>query len=156
MLLWASEFQIGQGRHCKNFHIDCTFDLIPDKYIQLFIISTHHYLTNEFMPVAWFLINSKNARLYDLVLQNFKFLLSTDKKFDFNKISFTCDFEPGIINSIKNIFPSSKITGCLFHFKKRLFDKSRELGILKKITKESIKGLIKVLGKLCWAVAFSP
>ncbi len=42
------------------------------------------------------------------------------------------DFEQGLHNAIRSVFPGSKVVGCLFHIKKRLFNKGRELGLMKK------------------------
>ena len=42
------------------------------------------------------------------------------------------DFEPGLQNSIRYVFPKAKISGCFFHFAKILWGKAKEIGLCKK------------------------
>ena len=41
----------------------------------------------------------------------------------------TCDFEIGLINSLKHEFTESKISGCYFHLKQSIFKKLKKLNI---------------------------
>lgn len=34
---------------------------------------------------------------------------------------FKCDFETGLINAIKDIFPSAEIRGCYYHFNRAVW-----------------------------------
>ena len=49
--------------------------------------------------------------LYDKILDQFKALIG-----DFKPDSAMSDFERAILNSLKNAFPESRVTGCRFHF----------------------------------------
>jgi hypothetical protein len=151
-LIWCSEFQLACARDAENYHIDGTFDLLPKGgYTQLVIISCFHIKTNEFTPVCYMLLNSKEEAMYEMCLLSWKLLLNRDPKFKIENVGFTLDFERGLINSITTIFPTSRITGCLFHFKKRLFEKGREIGLLKSQSSGDFIKLTIDLGKLCWS-----
>ncbi len=115
-IYWCSEYQLGQAR----------VDYLPNKYLQLLVISIHHKSTNTFMPVMWALLNTKKEEIYKNIFLSFKTLLCLDKEFEPNKVSFTVDFEAGLENSLSEIFTKSKIHGCLFHFKQRLFKKNKK------------------------------
>ena len=46
------------------------------------------------------------------------------------------DFEPGLQNSIRYVFPKAKISGCFFHYAKILWGKAKQYGLC---TRKEIK-----------------
>ena len=72
---------------------------------------------NEFyLPVYYATVTGKTPSCYRTFLQAMK----EDLGGKLNPISIAVDFEPAFINVLKEVFPSAKIIGCLFHWKQSI------------------------------------
>ncbi len=147
--MWTSEFLLTRARLSKHFFIDCTF-YKPKAFEQTPIIAIREPLTEKFIPVAFGLVNSKKSHVYETFLHNFSKLLNSDKNFNKEEYSWTSDFENGLLEAIKKIFPGSRHLGSYFHYLKRLHGQGQYLGLTKKNLRNLCLKLKDQLKKLCF------
>ena len=97
----------------KNFFIDGSF-IRPLDYLQTIILLYYDEITKIFVPRIIILANNKLESNYTEIL---KFVSSSLLLTNFNdkNITIICDYETGMINLIKKIFPKAIIVGCFFH-----------------------------------------
>ena len=104
--------------------------------------------THLYIPAIYAVVNNKSEFTYKAI---FQYVLNNlvDIEFKNYKITITMDFEKGMINSIKNVFPNARLVGCHFHFMQSLIRNSKKLGFGKNKYKDEISELInKKLGIL--------
>ena len=96
---------------------------------------------NQALCAAHLLISSKKTEEYIAsfvnAANNAKILLSP-------KFIMT-DFEKGLVNALKWVFPKSKVLDCQFHFAKALWKRAGKLGLRQKERKRKAAILIKFL-----------
>ena len=110
-----------------HWFIDSTFYTVPTEFYQLMNILIFNPNTNLYIPVAYALTSHKSFKLYlNLFLDIAKLLGNTDQD-----IKVTIDFEKGLRQALKVVFPKIQIIGCQFHFSQCLRRKAQKLGLLK-------------------------
>ena len=67
------------------------------------------------IPGSYILLNNKNESGYLKTLSEFRRLITIENTEKLNLTSISTDFENGIINAIKLVFPEIRHVGCLFH-----------------------------------------
>ena len=73
----------------------------------------------------------------------------TTKGMQWKPQKITIDFEKSVINCVSNIFPSTKIQGCYFHFSQSVWRKVQGLGLVKEYkTQESVRKWVKRIAAL--------
>ena len=92
--------------------IDCTFSVCPPKFYQYLILMVYDSPTKLYVPAFYVLMTKKSEEAYYLVFMKLAMVCNWELK----PGSISCDFEKGLINSIKSTFPKGSIIGCLFHF----------------------------------------
>lgn len=170
LLIWAHPdlLWILRRKHCKVF-IDGTFYSVPKPFRQCVVIMAHDDETSLNIPVVYSLLDSKSSWAYWHLFHNI--LVITEMEFD--PITITTDFEPSLLEAVKEQFPLSKKIGCFFHFvynirkkmhilkiERTLIDKLLNSKKFKKIIylkkKKIIKALKKKINKIddekneCW------
>jgi hypothetical protein len=80
------------------------------------------------VPVYYVLLPGKAESIYKFALD--QIVQSVDCKLVPGDLHF--DFEKGLINSLRAVFPKARLVGCLFHFKQALQRKMKKLGINEK------------------------
>ena len=85
-------------------------------------------------------MSHKSYNLYFHLFNSIKNILnSNNMNVNFEKITFTLDFEKAARKALNEIFPESNIIGCYFHFIKALWLKAKKLGLIsKKLIKDTI------------------
>lgn len=149
IICYSSQFQLSLIQNVSIIGIDCTFLIAPPKFKQVMVMIGKTKKLN--VPLAYFLLPSKNQDVYKMAFQNFKFFISN---FSFGT-TFICDFEIGEINAIKGEFIQNGLCLqlCYFHFIKAIkhffaeniknINKSDELN-LKKTISNYIKKCVKM------------
>lgn len=66
---------------------------------------------SQIFPFLYILLNNKSEKTYKHL---FQFIDSN--LFKFHAFSFRSDFEKGLRNALKTVFPTAKIWGCWFHY----------------------------------------
>ncbi|KAG3004765.1 hypothetical protein PC120_g18346 [Phytophthora cactorum] len=70
-------------------------------------------LTELFVPLFFMLATSQTQDFYKKLFQCIKFAVGVKP----NPKAVVCDFETALIFAVRDHFPSTRIIGCLFHFK---------------------------------------
>ena len=98
-------------------------------------------------PGLYALINNKQEEGYYYLFNRIKNILTIESTKDLLLKSYTVDFELGLINSLKRIFPDIKIIGCFFHYTRALKSKANELKLLRGDIKNITNDFLKLLYK---------
>ncbi|XP_074106301.1 uncharacterized protein LOC141532041 [Cotesia typhae] len=110
--------------------MDGTFKITPKKP-NIFQVFTILGLINDnkALPLCWMLMKNKSAHSYQTGLSYFKnqVALHIDPQI------IITDFETGLKNPIRSVYPEAAHTGCYFHFCQALTKKLKELNLLQLI-----------------------
>ena len=130
--------------------VDGTFKSVPHLYRQLF--SIHAFEGDKLIPLIYCLLSAKTRVIYSELFRSLKDNAS-DLKVVLSPELVTCDFESGLIASIRLEFPTASIRGCYFHFCQAVYRKVQVLGLSEfYINEESYRIYIRKL----LALAFVP
>ncbi|XP_066590818.1 uncharacterized protein [Prorops nasuta] len=100
---------------CQNivdFSVDATYYTRPQLNDVYQLLTVMGRANNKFIPMVWVLMSKKNKADY---VKLFQFLKQSVLK-NFKVESMMADFEKGLQNAIKVVFPFCKLKGCYFHF----------------------------------------
>ena len=144
-IIWCSDFFINRMKTTKHLYIDGTFITTKD-FKQLIIIMFFDDSSKRKIPGSYILLNNKNESGYLKALSEFRRLITIENTEKLNLTSISTDFENGIINAIKLVFPEIRHVGCLFHYVQALYRNMKSL----KLTNKNFdhKGLLKDLSSL--------
>ena len=68
---------------------------------------------------------------------------------------YTTNFEIGLINALKIIFPKAVVIGCFYHYTRALAEKLKNMNLVSKKNKLVSRNLLKDLYKLPYIYAFN-
>ena len=121
-LMESAEFLSGDG----------TFEVTKStQFAQMWIIMTK--LDKSAIPVAFYLLPSKEQIAYKLMFQS---LLKVSSNILPNY--WLLDYEKGTINALKEVFGNQAVVqGCLVHWKRCVFRKIQDLGLVEVINHDS-------------------
>ncbi|KAG0419572.1 hypothetical protein EQH57_0473 [Dictyocoela roeselum] len=108
ILIWISNHQKIILENTNYWLCDATFDTTTKNFSQLLIL--HGLYFNKTIPCAFILMMKKSTDSYNEVFSFIKRHISNKPEY------ISIDFELQLFNTISNIYPSTKIFGCLFHF----------------------------------------
>ncbi|KAG4101832.1 hypothetical protein H8356DRAFT_1033897 [Neocallimastix lanati (nom. inval.)] len=122
LIIFQSPFQAYLfSNYHKNIFADGTFYAAPKFSYQLFITRTYVGEFNMFFTTSISILKNKKQSTYETL---FKEIKKNENKFRSNTlittINFHCDFEQGISNAAKKVFPNINIKYCVWHYKKSL------------------------------------
>ena len=69
---------------------------------------------------------------YVRILEDINKLLHQYKKTQWNPKIIYCDYESGLKNAIKEVFPNCEVRLCYFHYTQRVMKKIRDLNLINK------------------------
>jgi hypothetical protein len=96
-------------------------------------------------------MNSKKESSYNTVLKDFLRLIKYDIKDEINLLSYTTDFEIGLIDACTVVFGEKiRSVGCLFHFGQSIIRNFQASGMLKGEYRDYTNELYKKLIILPW------
>lgn len=107
--------------------LDGTFKTCPKIFTQIFTV--HGTLNDVVLPLVYALLPNKTTESYQAVLRS---ISGKCLELGFPALrpqSVMSDFELGIINSVRQIFPRSIILLCFFHLKQSVWRHLQELGL---------------------------
>ena len=81
----------------KYVFVDCTFKCAPVKFAQCMVIMIYEPATELYLPIFYVLLPNKEEDTYRIALRHC--IIHCGYKFE--GISFSCDFEIGLMNAIK-------------------------------------------------------
>ena len=121
LVIFQSPFQAELfGKYCKDVFADGTFYIAPKFSYQVFITRTYVSSFNKFYTTSVAILKNKEQATYERLFYEIQ---KNARKFSNTKATTTnlhCDFEIGISNAAKKIFPNIKIRFCVWHFKRSL------------------------------------
>ncbi|KAG4084356.1 hypothetical protein H8356DRAFT_1436211 [Neocallimastix lanati (nom. inval.)] len=122
LIIFQSPFQAYLfSNYHKNIFADGTFYAAPKFSYQLFITRTYVEEFNMFYTTSISILKNKKQSTYETL---FKEIKKKANKFRSNTlittINFHCDFEQGISNAAKKVFPNINIKYCVWHYKRSL------------------------------------
>ena len=121
--------------------MDGTFETAPNfpKFKQIFVIVGVDAEHRSF-PLVWSFLSHKTPKCYlEGVLLPLRqalldYIAQCDSDFDIDEIKAkicVTDFEKGISNAIKAVFPNFSVYGCMFHWKQAIKFKVDKIGLAK-------------------------
>ncbi len=87
-------------------------------------------LSNKTIHACYILINNKFESGYKKSLKAFLRLITLEGTLKLNIKTICTDFEPAIINIIKELFPQVRHVGCFFHYVQGLRREMGKLGLI--------------------------
>lgn len=112
----------------KVFFGDGTFKSAPRPFYQLFTIHVDIDSTEEttnIFPVLYALLPNKRETTYFALFTIIRDVLKVHIK------HFKCDYELGLINAFRTVYPNAKVTGCFYHYNKSVWKKANDIGLTK-------------------------
>lgn len=126
----------------KHVLVDGTFKSVAKPFYQLFTV--HSVITRSeeepvIVPIIFALLPNKKEityyRLFSLLREHFP---------NFKPDVFQSDYEVGIMNAAKVVFPEIDIRGCLFHYSQNLWKKAKRLGLTNKAQKKEVAYYVSI------------
>jgi len=149
--LWMSNFQMLRFRMSTHIYIDGTFNIIPSPFKQQINILAEDVITKHIFPVAFILTNNKLRVGYRIAFQALHNILTEFGSIQIQIQTATLDFEKGLTSGFQDVFQNVHILGCLFHFRKALWENAQRIGLTTKKYLPNTKQIIQELSSLCWA-----
>ena len=121
LVIFQSPFQAELfGKYYKDVFVDGTFYIAPKFSYQVFITRAYVSSFNKFYTTSVSILKNKEQATYEILFYE---LQKNARKFSNTGATPTnlhCDFEIGISNAAKKIFPDINIRFCVWHFKRSL------------------------------------
>ena len=89
-------------------------------FAQLYIVHNYSSILNGTIPVLYSLLPTKTKEICTTLFNESRCTIGTHDLV-LNPKVITIDFEQGALNALKNLFLSTSIKGCNFHFNQCLF-----------------------------------
>ena len=128
MVIFASEDDLRRLAEAEYLYVDGTFHICPNIiFYQVFTV--HAVMNRVHMPLAYCLLPNKRQETYERV-----FTLQAEKAQTAFGILIApsvvvSDFELGIMQAERAVFPAVVSKGCYFHFCQALIRKLQQLGL---------------------------
>ena len=113
------------------------------------VLTIHALLPDGWViPCVYVLLPGKVTSLYSAAFE----ALDNLPEIDLNPQTVLMDFELAMRNSVSNIWPSTTLRGCLFHFKTSTVDKESFIGLKPDYDTigHPVRTAIQMLGALAW------
>ena len=111
--------------------MDGTFKCCTKFFYQLYTI--HGYKNGQYVPLVFALLPRKECKVYKQLL-----ILVIQQRTFFNLVwqpkTTIIDFEQAVNKIIRELFPQSKVIGCLLHLKQAWYRKIKTLGLSKEFS----------------------
>lgn len=130
-IAFVSERTLNEEKELKEVTLlmDGTFRAVPRhlKFRQLYIINV--VIKNRCYPLAYILMEKKDYHSYMLVLNKLKLMIPS-----MNVVNCMTDYESATRKAMKEVFPTSLISGCFFHYVQAIQKASKRFGLRNKNT----------------------
>ena len=143
-IIFGSDYIIKKLYKSEHFYIDGTF-IYPSDFKQMIVILYFDNEKRKRFPGLFALMNNKKEEGYFYLFTRINNILTIESSKELSLKSYSVDFEIGLINSLKRVFPKVKIIGCFFHYTRALRSKANEFKLLKEDTKNITNQLLNLL-----------
>jgi hypothetical protein len=127
-LVFANRELVAALDEMPEIYVDATYGITPFRTHQLLVVLAE--LFGRPRPIAFAVMKGKMQKDYAAVFTLLKRgVLSFDGVFR-TPVSATCDFELGLRNGLKDVWPDIKTIGCNFHFHQCLRRKAASIDTL--------------------------
>lgn len=148
LILFANKEVLPFLNNAETVFCDGTFKSCVPPFLQLYTLhidvgstSTH----TNILPAIYALLPNKKEKTYELFFRLIKSRIP-----QFAPTVITMDFEKSAMLAIQTVFgPHTRIQGCLFHFKRCIYRKLKQLGMNKFL-------IYKIHALRCIALAYLP
>jgi len=144
IVILSTQFQLARLAESSDWYVDGTFWSCPPGFYQMINIMIFSQEINQALCVAHLLISSKKTEEYITAFVNL-LVAANNAKILLSPKFIMADFEKGLVNALKWVFPKSKILGCQFHFAKALWKRAGKLGLRQKERKRKAAILINFI-----------
>jgi len=134
----------------NHIYLDGTFVVVPMGYKQLIVVSIRDPNIDKVYPAVFGIINCKEEDAYFIFLKQLKDIITEFGAFDWGLEYATLDFEEGLQEAFKRIFPKARIIGCLFHYRQALYRQAQSRRLTTEAKKKETQELIDQLSALSW------
>lgn len=136
ILLFCSKIAKKTLKVLRNqyFFGDGTFKRCPKPFFQFFSIHVDLNSSSEYtniLPVIYALLPNKTEVTYIRLFTLIRDVLNIDIR------NFKCDYEAGLMNAFKAVFPRAVVTGCFYHYNRAVWKKGRELKVKNEIIRHT-------------------
>lgn len=144
IIIFGTESMMRRLFSSERVFLDGTFKCVPRLFEQLYTL--HCFIHGQMFPAAYILLPGKNLSIYSRMFCLLKDI-ANNFQLNFEPRIFHLDFEAAAISSIQDIFPNSRIIGCLFHFCQAIWRKVQNLGLTRSYRQNS--DFNKLVRRLC-------
>ena len=109
--------------------MDGTFKISPDMFHQVYAL--HAVVMGVMVPLCICLLPSKTGATYKRMFSLIK-NVSVQLGHQFNPGTFCIDYESAVITAIDELFPNSRVRGCLFHYSQALWRYVQTCGLVQR------------------------
>ncbi|RWS24035.1 uncharacterized protein B4U80_10646 [Leptotrombidium deliense] len=110
----------------KKIFSDGTFKSVPKLFEQLYTF--HVKEDKQMIPVAYCLLPNKSSSTYERLLTLLRNWIAS-LGFIFKPDEIMIDFEQAMIKAINKVFPTTRVRGCLFHYRQAIYRHVQECGL---------------------------
>ena len=127
IVIFSSEDDLRRLAEAECLYVDGTFHICPSIFYQVFTV--HAVVNRVHVPLAYCLLPNKRQETYERVFT----LLAEKAQTTFGILIapsvVVSDFELGIMQAARAVFPAVTSKGCYFHFCQALIRKLQQLGL---------------------------
>lgn len=128
IFVFASDRFAARMCEASTVHVDGTFACTPKNFAQLCTI--HAPVDGEVVPVVYAMLQSRQTAHYVRFLRLLCDALGR-KGLRFAPKQVVFDFEPGLLDALRQVFPGVEVKGASVHMQPALVRKAAELGLKK-------------------------
>ncbi|KAF4523996.1 hypothetical protein B566_EDAN013838 [Ephemera danica] len=125
-IFFASTDMLNKLANAKRVYIDGTFKTVPKKPVFKQLLTIHFKLGNHSFAAIWILMDRKTYLAYRWVFTFIKDVLCPG----FNPESIMTDYEAALRKALAEIFATSTLLGCYFHYSQAIWRRVQILGLV--------------------------
>ena len=119
MIIFAREDMFIRFCNQNIIYMDGTFKTCPKQFAQLYTI--HCFLLGQMFSVIFALLPDKRQETCERLLSLLE-AKAIELGLDLRPMIVQTDFEMGMMNAVRSVFPLSRIRGCYFHYVKCIWE----------------------------------